>query len=64
MRYACFVALGMALAAPAYAQDAPSPAFTAEDLFGLSVAADPQISPDGKWVAYTVGTTDLKEEKS
>ena len=25
---------------------------------------DPQISPDGQWVAYVVGTTDAKEDKS
>ncbi len=59
MRYACFAALGLALAAPAYAQDAPSPDFTAEDLFGLSVAADPQISPDGKRIAYVRRTNDI-----
>src|SRR6185503_1952186 len=25
---------------------------------------DPQISPDGKWVAYVVNSTDVKEDKS
>ena len=25
---------------------------------------DPQLSPDGKWVAYVVSTTDTKEDKS
>ena len=25
--------------------------------------ADPQCSPDGKWIAYTLTTTDTKEDK-
>ncbi len=37
---------------------------TVDDLFQIKRVGDPQISPDGKWLAYTVGTTDLKEEKS
>lgn len=37
---------------------------TVDDLFKIKRVGDPQISPEGKWVAYTVGTTDLKEEKS
>ena len=26
--------------------------------------SDPQISPDGEWIAYTIATTNLEEEKS
>src|SRR3989475_12092349 len=37
---------------------------TVDDLFALKEVGDPQISPDGRWVAYTVTTTDLKAEKS
>lgn len=29
-------------------------AITVDDLFAVSRVADPQVSPDGKWVAYTV----------
>ena len=25
--------------------------------------SDPQCSPDGKWIAYTVSSTDVKEDK-
>ena len=58
------------LAAPAAAADgqqdakaaAPSPYFTGEDLFGLSVAADPQISPDGSRVAYVRQTNDVMSD--
>src|SRR5437773_10841196 len=37
---------------------------TVDDLFALKEVGEPQISPDGRWVAYTVTTTDLKAEKS
>ncbi len=35
-----------------------------DDLFRVQTVADPQISPDGRWVAYTVATASLKEDKS
>jgi dipeptidyl aminopeptidase/acylaminoacyl peptidase len=35
-----------------------------DDLFQLKDVADPQISPEGSWVAYTVATRDLKEDKT
>lgn len=34
--------------------------FTFDDILALKAVADPQISPDGKWVAYVVTVTDLK----
>lgn len=34
-----------------------------EDQHKLKLVSDPQCSPDGKWVAYTVGTADVKEDK-
>jgi Tol biopolymer transport system component len=36
---------------------------TAEDYFAFENAGDPQISPDGKWVAYTVTTIDQKTNR-
>src|SRR5205085_7922270 len=35
-----------------------------DDLTRFRNVNDPQISPDGRWVAYVVGTTDAKEDKS
>jgi dipeptidyl aminopeptidase/acylaminoacyl peptidase len=35
-----------------------------EDLFEFQRLADPQVSPDGKWVAYTVTTIDLKGNRT
>ncbi|HSB37357.1 MAG TPA: S9 family peptidase, partial [Thermoanaerobaculia bacterium] len=38
--------------------------FGLEDVARLKAVSDPQISPDGAWVAYSVRTPDLKEDKS
>ena len=35
-----------------------------DDLVRLRDVRDPQLSPDGLWVAYVVSTTDAKEDKS
>jgi dipeptidyl aminopeptidase/acylaminoacyl peptidase len=35
-----------------------------DDLFGMQAVGDPQVSPDGQFVAYTVESTSLKEDKS
>src|ERR1700749_1582417 len=34
-----------------------------DDVAKMREVRDPQCSPDGKWVAYSVGTTDVKEDK-
>jgi Tol biopolymer transport system component len=36
----------------------------ANDLFSLKDVADPRLSPDGRWVAYTLTTLDAKEDDS
>ena len=33
------------------------------DFFKILGVDDPQISPDGRWVAYTVSTSDLKKDE-
>jgi dipeptidyl aminopeptidase/acylaminoacyl peptidase len=38
-------------------------AITLDDLFKIKGVGDPQRSPDGKWVAYTVGTVDVEKDK-
>ncbi len=35
-----------------------------DDLFRIKNVGDPQVSPDGKWVAYVLSTTDAKTDKS
>src|SRR5579864_1630464 len=37
---------------------------TVDDLFEIREVQDPQLSPDAQWVAYTVKTLSLKEDKS
>ena len=37
---------------------------TLADYFQLRSVDDPQISPDGEWIAYTITTADLEEDKS
>jgi dipeptidyl aminopeptidase/acylaminoacyl peptidase len=53
----------LALANSFAAQTARRP-LKLDDLTRFRSVGDPQISPDGKWVAYVVGTTDAKEDKS
>ncbi|GAA3892047.1 S9 family peptidase [Sphingomonas limnosediminicola] len=54
------------LASPAFAApaEAPNPIFTGRDLFDLSAASDPQISPDGRLVAYVRRTADIMTDKA
>jgi len=37
---------------------------TVDDLFKIKRVSSPQLSPDGKWVAYTVSTTNLEKNES
>lgn len=64
------VGLG-ATAAPATAQPAatgesaaPQRVFTVADLVAIRGVDDPQISPDGRWIAYTVTAADREEDSS
>jgi dipeptidyl aminopeptidase/acylaminoacyl peptidase len=56
-------ALLAALCAAPLAAQAPRP-LAAADLFALKTVGDPRISPDGRWVAYTVKSLDPKEDTS
>ena len=50
-----------AIAAPLSAQTKRP--FSYDDLAKFHAVSDPQRSPDGKWVAYTVSTTDVEKDK-
>ena len=52
----------VAIAATLSAQTARRP-FKLDDLARLREVRDPQLSPDGQWVAYVVATIDTKEDK-
>lgn len=59
------------VAVPAMAQaqpsakpaEAPTRAFTGNDLFQLSIAADPQISPDGRSIVYVRRSGDVMSDR-
>src|SRR6185437_6648478 len=53
----------LAYAAPCHAQE-PKRAITFDDLISMHRVSDPQISPDGKWIAYVVSTPDMKANHS
>ncbi|HXM93071.1 MAG TPA: S9 family peptidase [Candidatus Dormibacteraeota bacterium] len=46
------------------AQDATKRAIGFDDLIRMHRVSDPQISPDGKWVAYTVTTPDMEANRN
>ena len=48
---------------PAGPAPGPSRTFDAHDLFGLEVAADPQISPDGRRIAYVRRSGDIMTDR-
>ncbi|MCI0407859.1 MAG: S9 family peptidase, partial [Acidobacteria bacterium] len=48
---------------PSSAQSPAKRPLRLEDLARIRGVSEPEISPEGDWVAYTVETTDLKEDK-
>src|SRR4051812_25263467 len=56
------LSLCLLLCIPLAAQTTKRP-LKLDDLHALVTVGDPQCSPDGTWVAYTVGTADTKEDK-
>jgi dipeptidyl aminopeptidase/acylaminoacyl peptidase len=66
MRAASLLLLCLILAIPVFPQiaDGPARTFSARDLFGLRVAADPQVRPDGGSIAYVRETYDISNDNS
>lgn len=58
------LALGVGEAAFAVPANGPEPRFTGSDLFHISAAADPQISPDGRWIAYVRRSNDIMTDRA
>ncbi len=57
-----FVLAALGLPSSLFAQS--TRVLTVDDLFAIQRVGNPQISPDGKWVAFTVSQTSLEDEKS
>ena len=54
----------LSAAVAADAQEATKHAITFDDLIAMHRAAEAQLSPDGKWVAYTVATPDMDANRN
>jgi dipeptidyl aminopeptidase/acylaminoacyl peptidase len=70
-----FALIALGFSAPAYAQDPPPKAasasaataprsITIDDFFQIRDVSQPELSPDGQWVAYSVRTRLLKDDKN
>ena len=66
IRFVAALFAATALAAPSLATPAAGPSryFTGADLFNLEVATDPQISPDGRTIAYVRKSNDIMTDKA
>jgi dipeptidyl aminopeptidase/acylaminoacyl peptidase len=69
-RSIAFAAIALVLCLPARAQEAATKpaatprAITIDDYFQIRDVGQPELSPDGQWVAYGVRTRMLKEDKN
>jgi dipeptidyl aminopeptidase/acylaminoacyl peptidase len=54
----------LVLAPLAHAQQPAPRGITIDDFFQIRDVAQPELSPDGQWIAYSVRTRMLKEDKS
>jgi dipeptidyl aminopeptidase/acylaminoacyl peptidase len=52
------------LAAPLAAQAPSRRPIAPEDVYNIRTVSDPQLSSDGKWVAYTVGSVDSAKDRN
>ena len=60
------IALSVVALSQVQAADAPPSRrpLTADDFYNLQVVSDPQVAPDGKWVAYVVSGNDRDADES
>jgi dipeptidyl aminopeptidase/acylaminoacyl peptidase len=63
LKHAAAALLALSLAVPAIAQSS-KPAFKPLDVFDLQWAADPQVSPDGRNIAYVRMGFDIKTDRA
>lgn len=63
MRRLCTLSAALILTVPAFAQTSTKRSLNPDDIYRVQHVADPQLSPDGKWVAYTVAAPDKHADK-
>jgi dipeptidyl aminopeptidase/acylaminoacyl peptidase len=61
LSFVCLTLLPSLVPRPLVAQKR---AITFEDYIALKAVSDPQLSPDGRWVAYTVSTPSLQDNRN
>ncbi len=64
MRCSFFIAMLFVGVSGVSAQDAGKHAITFDDLIHMHRVGEAQVSPDGKWVAYTLATPDLEANRN
>ena len=64
MNYAALIAAALLTLVPAAPALAQKRALSPEDVFNIKDVRDPQRSPDGKWVAYTVSRAIRETDKN
>src|ERR1700751_4112039 len=65
LRLVVLLCLAGSAGSAVFAEQASAPRLIAvDDVFGAREVQDPQISPDGQFIAYTVSSTSLKDDKS
>src|SRR5919202_4297232 len=63
--FASTCALALALCAPAAARaQGPRAQFAVQEMLKIQRVADPQLSPDGRWVAYQVTVPDVPANRN
>jgi dipeptidyl aminopeptidase/acylaminoacyl peptidase len=60
----CLGMIALVICGNTFAVETDKRAITIDDFFALKNIADPQISPDEKWLAYTLTSSDLEKDKS
>jgi len=62
MRTRILILLALLIAPFAFAAETKRP-LSLDDLAKPRAVSDPQLSPDGRWIAYVVGTADVEKDK-
>ena len=64
-RFVCkMVIIIVAVCSASFPLAADDRALTIDDLLALKSVADPQVSPDGRWIAHTVTRVDIEADES
>lgn len=64
IRTVLYSAAALSCATVAVNAQTPKRALRSSDLFALRTVSDPQLSPEGTWIAYTVSSVDSAKDKS